>query len=293
METKEIKIKEYHKLVWKTARDNAESYFRSDIWAWIGAAIAAVISGGISLYIQYLWNKTVMIPLWISVLTILGGTVIGLASFVVVLWGWNVFWYMPAKLYREQEKEANKRGWRDIEIKPIRFPANSGLGVGLEILSNKPEQFKINNVCCQINEITHSYDVEFRGNMPIPLLSIPSFQRTHEIINRSQATQLVSGQAIAVAHNDESRAWIQKNDTITDVTIEKDISYKLNISIDGNVLDVGSMDRCALYCDLLYDKNEQTGKMELQLRVIEREPKYENGEQQYFNVKRLDEESLL
>lgn len=276
MDTKEYEPKKYHQLVWKTAKQDTEIYFRSDRWAWIGGAISAVVSAALATYAQYVLTMASMIPLWISLLIIAVTTILGLASFVVVLWGWNVLWLVPAKKYQELKIEANKRSWRDVEIKPFHFPENNQLGVGLEVVSNKPDQFKITQVYCLIYEITHSYDVEFRGNMQLPLLSFPSLQRTTEIINKTQTTKLNSGQIMAVANSDGSKAWIEKNDALTDYAIESNILHKLTIGVDGILEHVGTMDRCLLYCDLLYKKNEQTGKMELSLKITDRNQQYEN-----------------
>jgi len=98
----------------------------------------------------------------------------------------------PLILYREKETEANKRSWKDIEIKPYHFPENSGFGVGLEILSDKPREFHVNQVFCQITEIKRGWDVIFRGNMQIPLLYVPSLERRQEIINRKDFNKFVS-----------------------------------------------------------------------------------------------------
>jgi hypothetical protein len=182
---------------------------------------------------------------------------------------------LPAKIYYELKTEANKRSWKDIEIKPFRFPENTGLGIGLEIISYKSKQFTLTQVYCQIFKITHSYDVEYQGNMQIPLLSLPSFQRTTDITNKNQTNNLNLGQVIAVAKDDGNRVWIIKNDALTDLTVENNILHKLTIGLDGNLESIGAMDRCTLYCDLLCSKKDPTSKFELSLTITERLPPYE------------------
>lgn len=276
MKKNSYRMTEYHKMVWQTAKRYTNSYFRKDRWSWFGGLFTGVFTGLVVPYLLYKLGGYLMPNIWLLILVSIISAVIGFALFVLVVCGVNGFVVVPAKIYRDLELEAIKRTWKDIEFKPFHFPENSGLGIGLEILSDKPVQIRITNVYCQITEMTRSYDLIFRGNMQIPLLSISSLQRTEEIVNEGQLTNSLSGQAIAVANDDGSRAWIQKNDATTDTIIEKDILHKLTISIQGNISDVGTMDWCLIYCDLLYRENKQTGQMEFVLTVTERKPKYEN-----------------
>jgi len=80
--------------------------------------------------------------------------------------------------------------------------------------------------------------------------------------------------AIAIANHDGNQAWIQKNDALQDVIIEKNITHTAIIAMNGMVNDNLQMDGCAVFCELLYNENKK-GQMEISFRIIERVPSYE------------------
>jgi hypothetical protein len=266
MEKKNYRVWEYELLLWKKAINDTVKLYRTDWRAWIGNLISIVIA------LSTLRALVGVQAMSSQLTTVIAGLIgaVGGGLFILIVHRMSA----PLILYREKEIEANKRSWRDIEFKPYRFPENSGFEVGLQVISSKPSEFQVTNVYCQITEIRRGWDVIFHGNMQLPLLFVPSFERRHEIINQSQFTKLVSGEAIAVANDDGTRAWIQENDATTDVTIDRDVVHKLTLSINGVLFMNVSMDGCLIWCDLLYHQNKENGKMELSLSISEREPRY-------------------
>ena len=106
--------KKYHVLVWETAKKNTEFYFKSDKWAWIGSVITGIATGIYTTILFHVWSGGEMYPLTVSIVGIVFGTVFGLAFFIVILWGWNGFWIVPTKLYREEKRKADRSNWNDV-----------------------------------------------------------------------------------------------------------------------------------------------------------------------------------
>jgi len=165
MDRKHHKENEYHKLVWKTAKQETKSYFQ-DWWAWIGGAIVGVVSGGITTYVQNLWSEVVVMPLWFSVAVIVLGTLLGTGLFVVVLYGWNGLWQIPAKLYREKQVVADKLTWNDINIKLKKFQSESIFTYGIVFESEKP--FIVNHIFAE--KTWYFQDHEYKSVDKLPLI---------------------------------------------------------------------------------------------------------------------------
>jgi hypothetical protein len=136
------KTANYHKAVWRRAKAETESYFRSDTWAWVGGIISALVSGFITSYSENLWSNTTMIPLWVSGLSIAAGMVFGLAFFVVVLWGWKGLWEIPAKMFIDKDRYSSKYNWDYIDIVPKGFDEDSEFGHGLLFVNLKPHDIQ-------------------------------------------------------------------------------------------------------------------------------------------------------
>lgn len=79
-----------------------------------------------------------MMPLTVTLTGIVFGTLFGIAFFVLVLWGWNGLWTIPARMYREKEIEANKFTWNDVEKRIFDMPPDNIIAVVLRVTNNKP-----------------------------------------------------------------------------------------------------------------------------------------------------------
>lgn len=293
METKKWKARKYHNFVWKTAKQDTESYFYSDFRNWIGNIISGIGSAVIIPYILDIWKGGEMtLPFLYQVILALFSGVFGFAVFVVGLYLYNGVWLVPAKLYRKKESQATLPSWEDIEVKEFEFPPTSGFGVGLEIISHKPE-------------------IEYMGNVNDPYIQdvVPKLSRISKdgvvqnfpLDNYSSALPIVQGgttferfshiqsikdlrrdkrkhNAISIAKYDSERAWITlgtvSNEKIVYLDCGKTHSIEIEIR-DARVspLDV-TMNYFGIKCDLLYDTWED-GKKRVSIKVISRYPEYE------------------
>jgi hypothetical protein len=128
MEKKNYQVWKYEKMLWGKAIKDTVALYRTDWRAWLGNLVSIALT---LLALRVLGGPQVMSDQLTSILAGIIGAVGG-TIFILLVHRMSA----PLILYREKETEANKRSWTDIEIKPYRFPENSGFGVGLEILSD-------------------------------------------------------------------------------------------------------------------------------------------------------------
>ena len=54
--TKAEPIREYHQKVWRAAKLDTESYFKSDKWAWVGSIITGIATGLYTTILFRVWS---------------------------------------------------------------------------------------------------------------------------------------------------------------------------------------------------------------------------------------------
>lgn len=162
---KDYREKEYHDKVWETAKSDTKSYFRSNMRARIGEVISGVVVGGISLLANKLWGGEVM-PLWVSILTMLVGILLGMWIFHGVIYFGYGFWSVPARVFRKLEIKANKYTWEDLKIDIFEPTSEDNPTVRLDVTNTKPYDIKAEVF---ILEMTRDWLIEDEKYLPLHL----------------------------------------------------------------------------------------------------------------------------
>jgi hypothetical protein len=217
--------------------------------------------------------------------------VCGFVAWGVILFLVNLFWKVPAKLYRQKETEANLPSWKDVEIKEFEFPSTSGLGVGLEIISHKPktevngiiQDPYINQVMPKLTRISNddepqSFPPDLSSLLPIMQGAI-TFQKTDIIKSPEQLKRdNQSHNVISVARWNEDEAWIKigKKGNEGKVILKEGVAYLVEIEIrDAMINTLGKMFYiCKISCNLLCHKDKD-GSRKVDLKIDHRYPVYE------------------
>jgi hypothetical protein len=270
--------KEYHKLVWRTAKKDTESYFYSDWKAWVGSGLTGIISGWFVAYLPKLLGEP-MPNLIITFVGILFGTIFGLASFVVVLWGWNGFWFMPAKLYREKEAEANLYTWNDISFNPYDFKNSNHRNFGDSIFAVGFMERNKSKIPSHNLEYTNAQIIEINEGIKILPLDAPlalpylvnvsiNDRANGEQLLRWANTELQSEWEViwVIAIYDNDMAYFASENKSGRLEL-KETNYKIKIAMHGKVF-INELPEQILMCWITCKKTN--GSIVITLDKIER-----------------------
>ena len=190
-------------------------------------------------------------------------------------------------------REAFRNTWRDIKVERYKYPSKYHAGVGLQIISNKPQHYDdfpnmdvgVGEITPEMISVTQVTQNETSKNfvpikLPLKGKSKGGIGVFSGISNRSyrqqeKTNEYVSG--IVVANWDEDQAWIENIDGQKAFNIEEGCYYLSKIEIKSKIIPPGGgkdMEPCEVTCELLYNKNKD-GKKEVSISVIDRFPKYE------------------
>jgi len=279
---KPYKIPNYHWFVWKTAAHDIYAYYRADLRNWFSDIFVALLSGIAYGVYSYLRDEAIVDWLGVFVLAISGFIGYAILSFL-----FQLVWITPAKLYRDRETEAYKFTWKDIEIKPYLFPSASGIGIGLEIISDKSRnifnntsrEFSIEVKKLLIEEFGKGMNVSYPRRDLQLLASFNSvvFHETTTIQNRRDLIKekLITNVVVPIANWDNNHAWIATKDGEKDLLLERDTSYRVVVDFnEWSLEDVNMKYGCAVWCDLHYVEIRD-GQMKVKLDIVKRNPDYE------------------
>lgn len=129
MEKKRNEVLEYHIFVWTAAKEETNSYYRKNIQDWGGDMVGAILTALVLGLYFYLKNGMEFDWLGTLISIIAGFAGVVLFRFFVALWN------VPAKLYRQAKREADKYNWNDIAISYEYF--ENKLGCKVKIENNK------------------------------------------------------------------------------------------------------------------------------------------------------------
>jgi len=111
MNTTTHKSLEYHKVVWRAAREEISHNLFGELQNLIGDIVIAIASGLAYAIWSYVQQDT---PIdWVGVIA---AVLIGFIIWAVILFLVNLFWKVPARLYIEKDKEASKFNWDYIKF---------------------------------------------------------------------------------------------------------------------------------------------------------------------------------
>jgi len=197
---------------------------------------------------------------------------------------YNLIWKTPAKLYITTREETILRTWKDIEVKAYNFPENSGLGVGIAIISHKPllRYGNNNQVEYTVETSPEIENIKLNGKIiyskvRLPLFMMGSksvFKKSSEILNKRQFNNLVTSVAVSVANWNSEKAWLTDVDEQNDLVLDVDKAYSVVIEMRNSKIEDTQMEGCAIFCDLHYGKDKTTGEMKVSLENLVREPKF-------------------
>jgi hypothetical protein len=123
---------EYHIKVLSLAVKETRQDLFGDIKNFVGDIFISIVSG-----LAYAIRSYLSMQDTIDWAGIIGSALLGVLAWGIVLLLKNIFWKIPAKLYKEEKSKALHSSWRNIEIKPFTFERDSGFGIGLEVMSDK------------------------------------------------------------------------------------------------------------------------------------------------------------
>jgi len=200
---------------------------------------------------------------------------LGLLVFVRFVFG---LLYFPAKFYTDQKRETNKLTFKDVEIKKYKFPFGHHIGVGLQLLSNKPQTASLTNVVAAASITQKGIPIN-QEVIKLPLLSKSpaGFQPCPGILNRRDQDKLNELTAIVMANWNENGAWIVEIDGQKRYFLEENVICIVRIAINGELIPPlagAKLQECLIYCDLLYSKNRK-GQKEVSIIRMQRFPEYE------------------
>lgn len=274
-----MKNKDYHGLIWKTAINETISYYSTDLRNWIGNLGVAVLTGIASIIYSFA-SGTSEID-WGNILT---SIIAGFLGWAAIMFFYNLIWKIPAELYIETREQSLLRTWKDIELKVYKFPENSGLGVGIAIISHKPLFRYGNNIQREytIQTFPEIESMKLNGRIVysrvgLPLLMVGNkavFKSSSEILNQRQFNNLVSSVAISVANWNSDRAWLTDLEAQNNLNLEIDKAYSIQIEMRNSILEQTPMEGCTVFCDLYYSKDKITGEMKVTLENLVREPRF-------------------
>jgi len=190
-------------------------------------------------------------------------------------------------LYRRKEIEANKYTWKDIEIIPYHFDRKSGMGVGLEIISDKSINNSL-NITKEHVEITHVIqnlvDIAYPNDehkKPLYLCLVSGHESIFTyggwVRNRNEKDASNNHTVLPIANWDDNEAWIVSSDgkSNSGINLEKGITCEIVIHMKAQVNMFDEMLRtCEVFCDLFCDKDKE-GHMKVFLELKKRIPDYE------------------
>jgi hypothetical protein len=268
--------KEYHKLVWKTARDNTEAYFRSDIRNWIGNLFTAIFTGFAVPYFLYRLSGIVMFNPLLQLAIIIASAFLGLSLFVLLVDGVNGFWIVPAQLHRtkleeikEKESEIIFRTWKNVEFLSYYFEKYEMVGVGLKIISHKNGGNHQIHGCGKIESIVLGQTKIYDDRLPLLLPFV--FQSTTTVL-RWEPCDIYSDEArIAIANWDDNQAWFYDPNQKKDLILSADEVYLITIRMNGRLLfyDSQNLSDCLLVYKIKYSKDKD-GKMKVFIEFFHR-----------------------
>jgi hypothetical protein len=199
-------------------------------------------------------------------------------------------WKIPAKLYRKKEAQATLPSWEDVEIKEFEFPLASGFGIGLEIISHKPECEYMENICDpyidnvmpKLSKISkdgeaQNFHIDYSSTLPV-MQGSTTFERFSHIQSvKDLARDKRKYNAISIAMWNNEKAWItlgkKSNESL--VYLDQGKTYSIEIEIRDahvNPPDV-TMNYFGIKCDLLYDMREND-KKSVSIKIVSRYPEY-------------------
>ena len=274
-------------MVWKEAHKEAKNYVGTDRRVLAGNIVLAAVSGFITTRIVDFWSRTSVIPPIIQAVAILAGIIFGFFALYCFHLVASAFWFVPAKFYNEERIEAQKRTWKDIEITPFTFPAGSGFGVGLQIISDKPAKgvYDVELTEAEIVQIVHNgetyrFGTSYGGsNLDLELVygrgEMFTRENRKELANRIYSNELST--FVVIARCDGERAYIESlnsgNEQALPFVVDNRNPCWITIEIKSNlgIIEHIPMEGCLITCKLSYDPSEN----KFLISNLTREPKYE------------------
>jgi hypothetical protein len=191
--------------------------------------------------------------------------------------------YFPAKIYSEIRSEAVRFTFQDVEIKEYKFPRESGYGVGLSLISNKPKNHFILLLDAKIQNIKHKGKelLENRekrdGNISILIGSGYHFEKgSGGVLNKSAKNSLAKVSVVPLTKFNNDKAYILIGDGDDEIIeMEDGSTYRIILNFSAKLFIGGQRDLegVGIWCDLVYSKNWLQQKV-VSLKIIERTPPY-------------------
>lgn len=270
----------YHIKVFFLALKETRQDLFGDIKNFIGDIFISIVSGLAYAIRSYLLRQDTID--WVG---IIGAALLGVLAWGIVLLLKNIFWKIPAELYKEEKSKALYSSWRNIDTKPFTFERDSGFGIGLEVISDKQlgEDGFIN-----VSE-KNSYVVRVEqggklllnnGELLLPLVGGGNsvYSVFEYIRNRKGRTvnTAIEHTVFPIANWDENQAWIVSQDGRgnSGIVIEKDVTCRVLMILMGEIIRKQPLEFFQVWCDLLYHSNGN-GKMTMTLKNINRHVEYE------------------
>lgn len=154
----------YHELVWGNARTETKKFFFSDWRVWLGSLVAAFAGGYVTASLLDLLDKSMIHPI-IQSLIILIGAIVGYAFlYFVILFG-EGFLFIPAKLYREEKRKADKYNWNDVNIASEYFEDKLGCKVRIENAKANSFGLHVEIQYLELDGVKEDYEVSGKNRM--------------------------------------------------------------------------------------------------------------------------------
>lgn len=208
-----------------------------------------------------------------------------------LVWGFilfliNLLGKVPVALYNHEKTSAISFSWEDIEIKPYYFKRGTGVGVGIEFVSDKNERdmVVVGRESARITSVTGNFNRTYYPNeehkRPLMLRMLGGdgeiFQYRGDIRHRHKKDNF-SVSVLPVANWDENEAWIVgvRGDGIgkSDVLLERGLRYSVTIRVQGQINSLTPMANCQIVCNLLYAVDEKDGHLKVKLDITHKNPK--------------------
>jgi len=278
----------YYTMVVQRGWSDTVQHYQEDKKNLLGNVVTGIISAAVSPFLLYRFGGVnAMSDIKLVFTVVFLSAIAGALGWYLILLAWNIF-AAHTKLFREKEDEANKLTWKDIEILPYNFPEGSGLGVGLEIISDKPKmpysgkyehagEYDITRVIPKVVEVFYAGKNEkTEFTLPLYNIGLADNRRVDFILNRRQLrNEITFAIAMSIVNWNEDSAWLTIIEDNTSYKLDEDVEYKLKISIERATMDINTMilEPCFMICDLKYHKSKD-GEKKVSLKMSYRTPKY-------------------